>query len=101
MRLRRKATLCHAVRLLQIEALCHADTLQEESMKKKTVRKLLKERHKARKAPEPYVLPAPFKERIVGMFLADPGRFAGSPREFAWRQLKQSAEERKRREAGA
>lgn len=70
-------------------------------MKKKTVRKLLKERHKARKAPEPYVLPATFKERIVGMFLADPGRFAGSPREFAWRELKRSVEDRKRREARA
>lgn len=67
-------------------------------MKKKTVRKLMKEQRKARKAPEPYVLPAPFKERIVGMFLADPGRFAGDPREFAWSEIKRAAEARRRRE---
>lgn len=66
-------------------------------MKKKTVRKMLKEQRRARKAPEPLMLPAAFKERLEKLFLTDPGRFAGDPREFAWRQLKQSAEARRRR----
>ena len=68
-------------------------------MKKKTLRKLLKEQRKQqaerREAPG-FMVPAEFKDRLVRMFLADPGRFAGNPREFAWRQLKQSAEARRR-----
>ena len=70
-------------------------------MKKKTVRKLMKEQRRARQTPPSFWVPAAFKDRLVRMFLADPGRFAGSPREFAWRELKRSVEERKRREAGA
>ncbi len=67
-------------------------------MKKKTIRKLLKEQRKQRaeELPQELLLPAEFKERIMRMFLADPGSFAGNPREFAWRQLKQSAEARRR-----
>lgn len=67
-------------------------------MKKKTIRKLLKEQRKQqaerRKAPG-FMVQAEFKERLVRMFLADPGRFAGNPREFAWRELKRSAERRR------
>ena len=70
-------------------------------MKKKTVRKLLKEQHRARQEMQAFQAPAEFKDRLVRLFLADPGRFAGSPREFAWRELKRSVEERKRREARA
>ena len=98
MRLRRETTLCHAVRLLQVEAVCHADTLQEESMKKKTVRKLMKEQRKQRAQATDYILPAAFKERLEKLFLADPGRFAGDPREFTWRELKRA--EARRRRAG-
>lgn len=72
-------------------------------MKKKTVRELLKAQRKERaQARTPsFWVPAEFKDRLVRMFLADPGRFAGSPREFAWRELKRGVEERKRREARA
>ena len=70
-------------------------------MKKKTVRKLMKEQRRARQATPSFWVPAEFKDRLVRMFLADPGRFAGSQREFAWRELKRSSEERKRREARA
>ena len=70
-------------------------------MKKKTVRKLLKEQRRARQEMQELQVPAEFKDRLVRLFLADPGRFAGSPREFAWRELKRSVEERKRREARA
>jgi hypothetical protein len=66
-------------------------------MKKKTVRKLMKEQRKQREQATDYILPAAFKDRLVRMFLADPGRFAGDPREFAWRQLRESAEARRRR----
>lgn len=66
-------------------------------MKKKTVRKLLKEKRRSRPAPEPLILPAEFKDRLVRLFISDPGRFAGDPREFAWRQLRESAEARRRR----
>lgn len=66
-------------------------------MKKKTVRKLMKEQRRARQATPSFWVPAEFKDRIVRMFLADPGRFAGSPREFAWRELKRSVEARRRR----
>ena len=69
-------------------------------MKKKTVRKLLKaqrkQRAERREAPG-FMVPAEFKDRLVRMFLADPGRFAGNPREFAWRELKRAAEARRRR----
>lgn len=66
-------------------------------MKKKTIRKLLKEQRKQRAEAQTQelLLPAEFKERLVRMFLADPGRFAGNPREFAWRELRQSAERRR------
>lgn len=66
-------------------------------MKKKTLRKLLKEQRKerAQAQTQELLLPAEFKERLVRMFLADPGRFAGNPREFAWRELKRSAERRR------
>ena len=70
-------------------------------MKKKTVRKLLKEQRRTRQEMQELQVPAEFKDRLVRLFLADPGRFAGSPREFAWRELKRSVEERKRREARA
>ena len=51
-------------------------------MKKKTLRKLLKEQRKerAQAQTQELLLPAKFKERLVRMFLADPGRFAGNPR---------------------
>lgn len=67
-------------------------------MKKKKVRKLMQDKRRARQAQEPIILPAEFKNRLVRPLLSDPGRFAGSPREFAWRELKRSVEERKRRE---
>ena len=60
-----------------------------------------KRQRRARQETPSFWLPAEFKDRRVRMFLADPGRFAGSPREFAWRELKSSVEERKRREARA
>lgn len=69
-------------------------------MKKKTLRKLLKAQRKQqaerREAPG-FMVPAAFKDRLEKLFLADPGRFAGNPREFAWRQLRESAEARRRR----
>lgn len=70
-------------------------------MKKKTVRKLMKEQRRARQATPSFWVPAEFKNRLVRLFLTDPGRFAGSPREFAWRKLKRSVQERKRREGRA
>lgn len=70
-------------------------------MKKKTVRKLMKEQRRARQAAPSFWVTAEFKDMLARLFLADPGRFAGSPREFAWRELKRSVEERKRREARA
>lgn len=97
MRLRRKATLCHAVRLLQVEAVCHADTLQEESMKKKTVRKLLKAQRKQRAQAQAPGLPWAMKEHVERYFWQNIADFACSPREFHWRQLKRAAEARRRR----
>lgn len=57
----------------------------------------MKEQRRARQAQPDFCVPAEFKDRLVRMFLTDPGRFAGSPREFAWRELKRSVEERNRR----
>ena len=98
MRIRRETKLRHAMRLLQAAGADHTHTLQEESMNYK---RKFKRQRRARQAQPSFWVPAEFKDRIVRMFLADPGRFAGSQREFAWRELKRSVEERKRREAGA
>lgn len=60
-----------------------------------------KRQRRARRTMPSFWLPAEFKDHLVRMFLTDPGRFAGSPREFAWRELKRSIEERKRRQGRA
>ncbi|MBR7149894.1 MAG: hypothetical protein IKD01_02620 [Oscillospiraceae bacterium] len=70
-------------------------------MKKKTVRKLMKEQRKQRAQAQTPGLPMAMLPHVAKIFNADPGHFAGSPREFAWRELKRSIEERKRREARA
>ena len=97
MRLRPKATLCHAVRLLQAEAVCHAHTLQEESMKKKTVRKLLKAQRKQRAQAQDPGLPWAMKEYAERYFWKNIADFACQPREFHWRQLRRAAEARRKR----
>ena len=97
MRLRLKAARCHAVRLLQAEAVCHAHTLQEESMKKKTVRKLMKEQRKQRAQAQAPGLPWAMKKYVDRHFWQNIADFACSPREFHWRQLRRAAEAQRRR----
>ena len=97
MRLWRKTGQRHAVRVLPCPTVCHTNTLQEESMNYKFV----KRRRRVKKKIEAPGLPMAMLPYVQKTLLADPGRFAGNPREFAWRELKRAAEDRKRREARA
>ena len=65
--------------------------------KNRRMKKRIRRADEARKATPSFWVPAEFKDRLVRLLLSDPGRFAGSPREFAWRELKRAAEARRGR----
>jgi hypothetical protein len=85
------------MRILQGQTADHTHTLQEESMKKKTVRKLLKAQRKQRAQAQAPGLPWAMKEYVDRYFRQNIADFACSPREFYWRQLRRAAEAQRRR----